>query len=170
MKKTCIIDSSSAILLHKSGLLESLFFYYCTTCPSSVVEEITRNPEYPGAGAVEKYITGGLLLPYPSDSSDFPDHQKSLGRGERDCISLFCRIRADFIICDDKKACIFCKRKKIPFINALLFPRILFLSHCFSDKQMREHQKELISQGRYSLKIIEFAEKASEDDLNFFLP
>jgi hypothetical protein len=58
----------------------------------------------------------------------------------------------------------------IPYINTLLFPRILYLTHSISETEFNNKAEKVISIGRYSQEIIDYALNCTQDDLEFFLP
>lgn len=58
--KNALIDSSSTILLHKSGLLEKIIDYYNINMTESVFEELTRTG-HAGSNDVKQYREKGVL-------------------------------------------------------------------------------------------------------------
>jgi len=90
----------------------------------------------------------------------------SLHSDERDAIALFHDGKADFIIIDDGKGSSFCRERKIPYMNALFSVKYFI---CVSRLIMMNSWRWLLSNGRYSQKVITWAENADEKDLLCFL-
>ncbi len=173
MGKKCILDSSSAILLFKAGIIDYLLSEYSVACPESVYSEITRNREYPGARSFINFTNNGLISVRSINNNYhlLPDKKiGNLGKGESDCIRLYYQEDGDFIILDDKRGGNYCRKANIPFINALLVPRILFLSKLFSDNEYEARFNNIISEGRYSHDIKNYASKVDSKELAFFMP
>ena len=165
--KRAVIDASSAILLSKAGLLGMLARSYRVVMTRSVLEETIR-PGYPGAGQVEALRWGGgigILAAEPAEMEGLP----TLGRGERDTIGAFLQGEADFVIIDDGKGAGFCRDRAIPYINALLVPRILVLGGRMSPPDGRTYTEAILAVGRYSKPIIHYAATCPPDALGFFL-
>ena len=99
----------------------------------------------------------------------FPD-TSSLDKGERDTIHSFYAGAGDFIIIDDGKGAAYCRDNHIPYINALLFPRIILLTHSISKAEFDDKVGLITGIGRYSQKIIDYALNCSVDDIELFLP
>ncbi len=170
MKKV-LIDTSSAILLFKSGLFDDLLDTYKIIVTESVYDELTAN-YYIGAKEFREYKKTCKMYVQPSFKKEelnkivFPD----LDKGERDTIHFFYFGVGDFIIIDDGEGAKYCRDNHIPYINALLFPRILFLTNSISKTEFNDKAEMIISVGRYSKPIIEYALNCSRDDLEQFLP
>jgi len=171
--KTCIIDSSSAILLYKGGIFGELLDHYKTLCPPAVITELTRNPTYPGA---EYFLAccnhKNFLIEYPERSGTqyIEKLPHGLGAGEAECIALYYKKSGDFIILDDKRGAQWCKNQNIPFINALLVPKILFLCGCLSEENYNTIFSLFLKEGRYSEKVSQYASDLQLVDLSPFLP
>jgi hypothetical protein len=172
--KQCMVDSSSAILLYKSGLFTHLLETYHIAMTASVYEELTV-PGYPGAGefrqsAKSGVVTiqspAGMLLPGEGANSLY-----AMDRGERDTIHCYVANGSiTFIILDDGRAARSCCRAGIPFINALLFARIAYLSGLLPETEYDEKYKELVRIGRYAPEVTAFVRHCSCGDMVFFLP
>ncbi|MBI9084158.1 MAG: hypothetical protein JEZ11_11215 [Desulfobacterales bacterium] len=163
-----VIDASSAILLFKAGLLDLLTRVYRIVMTPSVLDETTR-PGYPGARLVESLRSAGAIVILASKPADV-DGLPTLGRGERDTIGAFLQGAADFVIIDDGKGAGFCRDHAIPYINALLVPRILVLSGQMSPRDGRKHTEAILAVGRYSPQIANYAATCPPEVLDFFLP
>ena len=78
--------------------------------------------------------------------------------------------RTEFIIVDDGRAGGYCRNRQIPYINALLFPRVLYLADRLSEHHCRSFTKTILSHGRYSADIIARAERLDKNALFHFFP
>jgi hypothetical protein len=172
--KQCLIDSSSAILLYKSGLFGYLFETYHIAMTASVYEELTV-PGYPGAGEFRQSAKSGAVTIQSSAGMLFPGEGANslyaMGRGERDTIRCYvAKGPILFIIIDDGRAARYCRRAGIPFINGLLFARIAFLSGLLSESEYIKKQGELVRIGRYGHEVIAFVKRSTCKEIAFFLP
>jgi hypothetical protein len=173
MKKV-LIDTSSAILLFKSSLFDHLVDMYDVLITQSVYDELTKD-NYPGSEAFKNYcLDNKMIIQPPSEKEMAYLHPLkdtfSLDRGERETIYQYMRGIGNFIIIDDGRGARYCKDNSIPYINALLFPRILYLSRYISETDYCDKIKTLIGIGRYSRKVIDYALNCSKGELRFFLP
>jgi hypothetical protein len=171
--KKALLDASSAILLFKSGLFDDLLDSYNIIITESVYDELTAN-DHIGAKEFRNYRRSREMGVQPSlkreglNQLPFPD-TSSLGKGERDTIHQFYSGVGHFIIIDDGKGARYCRDNRIPYINALLFPRILYLIYSISETGFNNKAEKVISIGRYSQEIIDYALTCTKDDLEFFL-
>lgn len=173
-KKSVLIDASSAILLYKSGIFNQLFAIYHILMATSVYEEITRKG-YPGAEVFEAYALDNKYRvlkkeDYTKKAMRSQLENVSLGRGEKDTISLYLEGVGDFIIIDDGKGAGYCKKQQIPYINALLFARILYLCRSITEKDFQLQTEKIVRLGRYTRPIIQYAARCPRDKLDCFLP
>ena len=74
----------------------------------------------------------------------------------------------DLIIMDDGKGANVCKKSNIPYINALLVPRILLIAGILSKRECGAVTRSIIDCGRYSEKIIEFGRSCPDEMLARF--
>jgi hypothetical protein len=174
MKKEVLLDSSSAILLEKSGLLDELLAVYRIIMSEAVYLELTEN-SYPSADIFEAGFSGARfevqqLAHYRSPGGREKEELAVLGKGEQETIQQFLSGTADFIMLDDGKGARFCSKHCLPFINALLFPKILNVCGRLSQSQFFSKTEKIIRMGRYSQKIVEMAEGFSRQKLLPFLP
>ena len=108
-------------------------------------------------------------------NGDYNDYNKnessdtfhSLDQGERDTITCFESGGMDLIITDDGRAARYCREKGVPFINALLFPRLLYFAARITKKESWDKMATLIRLGRYTPEIIEWAKNCSRESLSF---
>jgi hypothetical protein len=169
-RKRTIVDASSAILLAKAHLFRCLTETYHVVMAETVYSEISRNG-YPGARRFAAARRNGSIRVIASQSVTGPRAESVLtGPGERETIRLFIRGEGDFIVIDDRKGASFCRNAGIPYINALLFPRILMASGKLSDSEYCRLTESLLGFGRYSQKIVSAAADASRERLVRFLP
>lgn len=168
------IDASSAILLYKTDLFIQCADVYTLVAAESVYNEITVK-SYPGADFFKQMMLKDRIKTISFDNSkktalDIP----AMDVGEKHTIALFYQhFESDpssFIIMDDKKGVIFCYNSSLPFINALLVPKVLWYAGLMEKDAYIEKRDLVIKQGRYSGKIIEKAKELSEQDLARFIP
>ncbi|NLJ29191.1 hypothetical protein [Desulforhabdus amnigena] len=173
MMKTILIDASSAILLYKADAFSTLIHVYDLRMTPSVFTELTREG-YLGTEVFKRCCNRVTRWEGSAEGIKFmPDGfppLPHLGNGERDTIGQYLQGIGNFIIMDDGRAAAYCRDNSIPYINALLFPRILYLSGILSQTEYRRKVDILIQVGRYSKKIIEYANHCGLKDVEFFLP
>ena len=169
LQQSILVDASSAILLFKTKLFENLLQYYQVKVSASVFKEITK-AGYPGADYFADCKEQGLLAVDQLDPIEKKKDISFLDQGERETICLYLQGTAKFIITDDGPAARYCKSNRIPFINALLLPRILFANQIISENLYHKQMDSLISLGRYSEQVIDFAQNCSPRELNYFKP
>ncbi len=173
--KQCLIDSSSAILLYKSGLFRTLVEAYQIVMSASVFTELTV-AGYPGARVFAEYGATNLVsIRSPATdrlaAGSANNNLCALDRGERDTIHCYERAEPDsFIIIDDGRAARYCRLHKIPYINALLFARIAYLTGMLSEKDFHDRYAKLVAIGRYSEEIMTYVQQCSTREIAFFLP
>lgn len=171
--KTILLDASSAILLAKAGFHEALAIAYHIILSESVFDEITRTGL---AGSVEyrqllqKKQLKVLPLPTPQPQYVADVSLQKLDKGERDTIYLFHGGYGDFVVTDDGAAARFCLGNSIPFVNSLLILRLLNYSTQIKDDSYEAGFQSLLTLGRYSQKVQEYASSCPNSELLFFLP
>lgn len=172
--KKCLVDASSSILLFKCGLFQRLLETYQVMMADVVFKELTRDG-YPGSQEFIQYRAENkmMVLSLPEQSLSNLNGtvvHTQLHKGERDTVFCFREGWANFIVIDDGRAVRYCRANRIPYINALLFPRILYFSGRLSDGIYQQTAAILIAKGRYSQDIIDSALNISKTQLFFFLP
>lgn len=163
-----LLDSSSAILLAKAGMLKQVMASFIVLLPQSVVAELTRQ-NLPAAECIDAYqhdSPQNILHEPPPHSAQLA----RMGAGERDCILFYKQDLARFLITDDGKAARYCKKHTIPFINALLLPKVLFFHGALSKPEENQFSTSLLAEGRYSSFVQKVAHTADKQSLQFFLP
>lgn len=169
------IDASSAILLYKTGLFDLCAQYFSMIMETCVYKEV-QVPDHPGANFFLSMVQKDsvkVCRTYPDDLIDI-SLSENLDLGERQTIALYCRNacsdQRSFIIIDDAKGAKFCMRHKIPFINALLVPKILWFAGILNKNDYLDKTAMVIEKGRYSRTVIEKARALSSLDLAIFIP
>lgn len=169
MKKTALIDSSSAILLHKVDLLATMVRVYHLAMVPAVYAEITLAGRS-GARKIRDACSGGLIELVQVGAVEADHTLASLGAGERSTLMAFDRGDAHFIIMDDRKGALACRSKDIPYINALLCPKVLHHSGHIDTPVYQAAFQRLQRIGRYSPAIKEYAERCTSQMLAGFFP
>lgn len=172
--KNVLIDASSAILLFKAGLFNDLLATYAIRITESVYDELTGNV-HTGAQEFRVYTEKGKMTVRPGLDGELLDcvplsGLAHLDKGERDTIHQFYAGLEDFIIIDDGNGAKYCRDHHIPYINALLFPKILLFSGAISKLDCDSRIERIIRIGRYAQDIIKYAVNCSIKDVEFFLP
>lgn len=173
MMSICIADASSAILLYKTKLFEVFLNKHNVAMPRSVYNEITRSG-YTGADDFIKYNKNNKINILDT-SSKHENFSVKLDEGERDVIIQYNELLKTkpkknlFILVDDGRCAQYCKKNFIPYINALLVPKILFFSNVLSEQDLIIHEKKITSIGRYSDKVLCYAKNCTANDLDYFL-
>jgi len=172
---TVYIDASSAILLYKAGLFVSCTRYFSMVMEAEVYKEVGV-PDYPGAAFFSSMVQKNQVQVYRAgkDYRASVDLPQNLDLGERQTLALYFRnVRPggrSFIIMDDAKGARFCLKQKVPFINALLVPKILWLAGLLNKKGYLDKTALVIEKGRYAGIVIEKAKALSPSDLAMFIP
>lgn len=171
--KRGLIDASSAILLAKAGLFFKIADFYDLRMVCEVYEEVAQEKQ-PFARLFAIGIGQGRLRVVASPRgpvSAVKSHArlKKLHCGERKTICRFFLQKENFIIIDDGKGAAYCRDNGIPYLNALLCPKILYLAGRFGQTRCRRHTRRIIAAGRYAPWVLERAESLDADDLALFL-
>ncbi len=74
-----------------------------------------------------------------------------------------------FVLVDDGRAARFCHAQQIPFINALLIPKLFWYSDFMDQKTYLKKTAQLCELGRYSKIIMEMAGQFSRKELTYFI-
>jgi len=168
--KKCLIDSSSAILLYKSGLIQTLTSTFDVRVGTVVYKELTCSG-YPGCEQFKKYFQGKQLEWQKKKGEEYCPHPMiiaALDPGERQTLLLFQEGLADFIIVDDGSAVRCCQKLSIPHINALLVPRIFCIAGKISREVCRQKMGQLTEIGHYGRNVIDYAWRCVDSRLIFF--
>ncbi len=173
-RKRAIVDASSAIILFKAGLFGRLVQTYRVLMTATVLWEVTHSG-YPGAAFFRDVARRAAVTIVSSGRRAAWQLSKDkrlflLDPGERETIECLKDGWADFIIIDDGRGSSFCRDEDLPFINALLFPRVLWVSGRLSAAGCDDKMAKIIQYGRYSPKIIVSAGSMGLKELWPFLP
>ena len=173
------VDASSAILLYRAGLFEQTARDFSLVLAGAVYKEINRD-NYPGARLFRK-MAESRKLSIVHEEPDTPDiigltEFSALDRGERKTIALYLaptypgstEKTSAFVLMDDGQGARFCARHHIPFINALLVPKIFWYSGLMDQTTAEQKMEKLTELGRYSRRIILKARQLTREDLAFF--
>ncbi|MCP4021851.1 MAG: hypothetical protein GY729_08415 [Desulfobacteraceae bacterium] len=170
--KSLLIDSSSAILLYKAELFHLVAGGYKMIMAQSVFKEVTKRG-YPGENAFNSLLKKDLLFVEKPKTNELLEQTRSknnqMGKGESDTINLYPYFSDSFLIMDDGRGAKWCKQTNIPFINALLVPKVLWLSDLLTKESCMTKMISLCELGRYSNKIKNYAFSCSPEDLEFFV-
>ncbi|MFH1155607.1 MAG: hypothetical protein V1793_17515 [Pseudomonadota bacterium] len=181
--KTVLTDASSAILLYKSDLFDILLDSWQVVMAPAVYGEITV-PGYPGAALFkDRFDTGRFRVTPPpahsmnlsvkasvTENSPFArPGQPMNGTGEQETIALFTPDLDGFILMDDARGARECRRQNIPYVNALLVPKLLWYSGAITREQCTEIMAGLCALGRYSNQVRAWALHCTQLDLGPFL-
>lgn len=171
MKKAVLLDTSSAILLFKSNWMVPLMKGYRVGTGPAAFREMTVT-DYPGARAFTQWQQEDRLALYPRCSPDLTGgmNLQRLHPGERECIGLYTCGVGRFIIIDDGPGAAFCRREAIPYVNALLIPRLLNPDASIGDAGVEAAIRQIYARGRYAPWVLEYALTCPPEDLAFFLP
>ncbi len=168
-----IADTASVILLFKAELLLHFLQIYQVKITPGVYVEITGN-DYPGAKDIKKLVHSQNnfnieQLQQNSLTKEMLGKLSSLDLGEKETIMAYLNGTAQFILIDDRKGAKFCHKHQLPFINALLCPKILYFSGEISQKSYLEKLQVLQELGRYSQRVKTYVKNCKLNDLNFFM-
>ena len=171
MKKAFLIDASSAILLFKTNWMASLFDHYRVGLGPTVYRELTV-AGHPGAEAFVRWRQEERLVMHDRNGTapEPPIALKRLDAGERECIRLYREGAGRFVMLDDGPAAAFCRRAAIPYVNALLVPRLLTPRPVRDRTGLQNAVRAVYAEGRYAAWVLEYALTCPDEDLAFFLP
>ena len=170
MMKSALIDASSAILLYKAKLFHKMAAAYRLWMVPTVYREITVR-HHTGADVFHRAKESGKIRVVKLTSSNRSESlARSLDAGEAETMWAYNPQGVHFIIMDDGKGAHACRTLKIPYINALLCPNLLYWSQFIdSDTRCRAfvHLQRI---GRYAPCIVDFAQNSTVTALRPFLP
>jgi hypothetical protein len=167
--KRALIDASSAILLYKAALFEAVASAYDLAMAPAVFQEVTV-ADRPGAAHFDAACRLGRIDVPCGCIEPRQALLGGLGAGERETLCIYAAGGVDFVILDDRKGANYCRSQSIPYINALLCPKILHWAGLLDRPACTRAFDYLLGQGRYSSHVIEFAKKCNHQRLAFFMP
>lgn len=172
-------DASSAILLYKADLFIPAVQAFSMVVSQAVFREISV-PGYPGAGMfkeMEKQMGFNIQNPTKEAIGPFLSADKDFTRmhqGEKETLALFYlhqkKSAKNFVLMDDGQGAKFCRKHKIPYINALLVPKLFWYSGLMDQNTAEKKTIQLSNLGRYSKNIIQIAGHLTEKELAQFIP
>jgi hypothetical protein len=164
--KTVLPDASSAILLYKAGIVETFFDCFSVVLSPIVFQELTCNG-HDGADKFAAYYREHrfYVAGTPADSAAM----LTLEGGERQLVLLYKGGCGDYVVLDDKKAAAYCRDNGIPYVNALLVPKILLSGGYITDACCSDATRLLTGQGRYAPWVIRFSENCTGEDLKKYI-
>lgn len=170
--KSVVLDASSAILLCKAGRLESFLARYRALLPAAVLAELTV-PGHPGGARFAALARAGGVRVLPPCGTDAAGAAAAdldrLGPGERDCIRAYLGGQGDFLLMDDGRGAGFCRRAGIPYVNALLVPRLLD-PRLPAPGPVQADMRRIFALGRYAAWVLQKAARLTPAELTPFLP
>jgi hypothetical protein len=173
MSLRAIIDASSAILLARVGLIQMCCQRFHLRMCRHVFDEVTAVARAGSAElrALAEQQPGVEVLEAPAHipTGRVAADLMRLHRGERDTLCHFLDGAARFVIIDDGKGIQLCRRHDVPYINALLCPRLFYFSGWITELQARSFSDQIASLGRYSEAVCRWAEACTPSDLHFFM-
>ncbi|MBL0712307.1 MAG: hypothetical protein JJV98_01285 [Desulfosarcina sp.] len=170
--KSVLIDTSSAILLFKSGWFDATLDHYRLRTGRAAVRELTV-PGYPGAAFFQGLVEQGRIdvLPAAAGPETRDPDLAGMGPGERECIQHYLTGAGQFILMDDGRGATYCRDNNIPYVNALLMPRILALADPVIARQgVSGAMAQIYRLGRYAPWILDFARDCADEVLTPFRP
>jgi predicted nucleic acid-binding protein len=151
--KIIISDSCSLILLEKSKVLSDFLNLNNIFIPREVYNEtIIQGLKlgYKDAKNIQKYVVLKKII--------IKDVKKltniKLNKGEKEAISLYLEINADFLFTDDKKAINICKLKKIKYVTTPEIIYNLYLLKKISKSKILSSLEIISREGFYKSEII----------------
>lgn len=168
--KSALIDASSAILLYKAKIFDDVCLAYHLLVVPAVYAEITVARRSGATAFRQAYARNRierLKQPCPHAADQVA---MALGTGERDTVAAYLEGASHFVIIDDGKGAQACRVNGIPHINALLCAKILLHSGLIESDLFESAFNHLLSIGRYSLKVIEYAQACTSEMLADFFP
>jgi hypothetical protein len=143
-------------------------FRMCVT--PSVYEELTQRKR-PGSRTIALYrLEGRIIVVTPQNAANNRRLPPGLHRGERDTLLCYLDGAADFIIIDDGRGAGYCRREAVPYVNALLCPRLLAAAGRLTPAEARSAMARIADLGRYSQWVKRYAATCSDSALASFLP
>ena len=170
-RKTAIIDAASAILLTRAGAFTRFADRYPLVMSTAVFAEVTL-PGYPGSTRLNTYFHERRfrVAPIAHGTDAQAAWAAGLHAGERATIALYFAQQGDFVVIDDGRGAGVCRRERIPYINALLVPRLLYYTGDASADWAEEKADIIRKRGHYGKEIVRFADAATAADFEPFLP
>jgi hypothetical protein len=165
-----LLDASSAILLHKADLLETVTTAFAAFTVPSVYREVTVVGRPGAAWFVHAFSKGRMRLFHMESASLGAGPLAGLGSGERDTLSAYGLGAARFIIIDDYKGVKCCRALAIPHINALLCTKVLYWAGWIERQVSSAAFDFLLHEGRYSPYVADYVRRCTAAEVTVFYP
>ena len=171
MKKTFLIDASSAILLFKTNWMASLLDHYQVGIGPTVYRESTV-PGHPGAEAFARWRQEERLscTTRNGTAAEPPTALKRLDPGERECIDLYGEGAGRFVMLDDGPAAAFCRRCGHSLCQRPACPPPFDPAPGPRPDGLKNAVLAVYAEGHYASWVLEYALTCPDEDLAFFLP
>jgi len=163
-----LIDASSAILLYKAQLFEAVAKAFAVRMVPEVFQEVTVTGRAGSAFFRRCAEKSCLVLGAKTNGSESQFYQLHIG--ERRTIHAYLGGNADFIIIDDRKGALVCRAQRIPYINALLCPRIMQWSGRITPDVSDQAFGRIERAGRYGQAVVAFARMCTARQMAHFMP
>ncbi len=167
--KVAIIDASSAILLYKAELFDPIAQAYRLKVAPAVLKEISVVNRR-GAWYFRQAFHDGVLYSADPGSGRQAPFNNALGDGERETLMAFRHGQGDFVIIDDGRGATACRDFNIPYINALLCPKLLYWAGSIDLEVCDTVFRRILKIGHYSDPVIDYARTCTANMLSKFLP
>lgn len=145
-------DSCSLIFLNRLHLLEHYASVHTVVLTQALYDEITRVPctTQPAdeRALYEKLFAGSVFLVNPEEKPG-AGPRAALSCADRTLIHAFYSLSLDGILTDDKKVCLNCRTRNIPYINTPMALFVLLSNGVISHGSYTAALQELYGMGRY---------------------
>jgi predicted nucleic acid-binding protein len=165
-------DASSIILLEKAHLFTLMLSTYTLAVPPSVFKEITAVDTADAARfSLQVALKRLHVMALPASHCEVDTFGlDKLDPGERDTICLYLTKKQGFILTDDGQAARLCRNRNLPFINALLVPKVLMYAGLVDKHTCKKAMTHLCELGWYAEAVKAFAFDCTQKQLTPFLP
>jgi len=159
-----ICDTSSLILLYKAGLSDYLVSNYEVIITDEVNRELCKDG-YAGGCYFKGLIINGNIRTV--NSAGTFKTGTAMDMGELTVLESFIFGAGECILMDDGRGARYCRDNGLPYVNALLVIRSMFLRRRCSES-FYEAKFDWFSQwGRYSRSILDWAGNAQLEDIPY---
>lgn len=142
-------DTSSLILCHKAGVIRQLCQHFSIFISPVIYDELTAQGH--DSDLFVQLVDDDTLKVLHVEEH----HASYLTGGERDTVSLYYQETCTGILVDDRQAITLCRNEHIPFINALLVPRVLLARQAITWDEYNDAEEVLLKEGRYSREVVQ---------------
>lgn len=146
------IDSSTAIILYSSGLLEQFCAEWDIITTGTVQAEISRGPD---GKKTTRILSTYCSIKYASAEGPF-------GRGENSILNLFVQGKTESVFSDDGRFLEYCRKEHIPHYSSITVPYLLYTAGKLSKAQGLDYTRAITDRGRFSEWVLEQADRMWE--------